>query len=187
MKTKSIILGALLFSWFLIHVIVITVDGLIDNPHHADYILILGNTVNPDGTLSSRLKARVDKGLQLFNDSLADKIIVSGGLGVEGYYEAREMKKYLIDKGVDEKNIIVDDLGINTVETARNFVKITNGNDKNSVIVVSQFFHITRTKYILRKLGVKNVYGAHPDYFEWRDFYSVFREFFAFYQYMIIE
>ncbi|HEY8938378.1 MAG TPA: hypothetical protein VIM65_24325, partial [Cyclobacteriaceae bacterium] len=74
-----------------------------------------------------------------------------------------------------------------TVASARNFVKITNGNDKNSVVVVSQFFHITRTKYILRKLGVENVYGAHADYFEWRDFYSVFREFFAFYQYMIIE
>ncbi|HEY8938342.1 MAG TPA: YdcF family protein, partial [Cyclobacteriaceae bacterium] len=160
MKTKSIILGALLFSWFLIHSIIITVDGLNDDVHHADYVLILGNTVNPDGTLSARLKARVDKGLQLFNDSLADTIIVSGGLGVEGHYEARKMKQYLIDSGVEEKHIIVDDLGINTVASARNFVKITNGNDKNSVVVVSQFFHITRTKYILRKLGVENVYGA---------------------------
>jgi vancomycin permeability regulator SanA len=187
MKTKSIIFGALLFSWFLIHTIVITIDGLIDNTHHADYILILGNTVNPNGTLSARLNARVDKGLQLFNDSLANKIIVSGGLGIEGYYEAQEMKRYLIAKGVDEKDIIVDDLGLNTMETARSFVKITKGNSKNSVIVVSQFFHITRTKYILRKLGVKNVYSAHPNYFEWRDLYSLFREFFAFYQYMIVE
>jgi len=51
-----------------------------------------------------------------------------------------------------------------------------------SAITVSQYFHQTRTKFLFRKEGCKNIESSSPVYFEMRDFYSVFREFVAFYK-----
>ncbi|GAL86792.1 hypothetical protein MYP_4022 [Sporocytophaga myxococcoides] len=161
----------------------IAADGLWDDNVKADCILILGNKVNEDGTLSPRLKARVDKGLQLFHENPSSIIIVSGGLGKEGYYEGTEMKKYLVDHGVPAGNIIADDQGYNTLKTANNYLIISKRHHLNSVTVVSQYYHISRTKYLLRKVGAAHVYGAHANFFEWRDFYSMFRECIAFYKY----
>ncbi len=161
----------------------IAADGLWDDKVKADCILILGNKVNEDGTLSPRLKARVDKGLQLFHENPASMIIVSGGLGKEGYYEGTEMKKYLVDQGVPAGSVIVDDQGNNTLQTATNYLNLSKRHHLNSVIVVSQYYHISRTKYLLRKAGASHVYGAHANFCEWRDFYSMFRECIAFYKY----
>ncbi|MFK7908155.1 MAG: YdcF family protein [Chitinophagales bacterium] len=94
--------------WFSIHEISIIVDGLSDEAVQSDYAVIFGNKVNEDGTLSLRLKSRVDKGLELYRDSVVSKIFVSGGLGKEGFYEGAEMQKYLTAKGVPKEHIIVD-------------------------------------------------------------------------------
>jgi vancomycin permeability regulator SanA len=51
----------------------------------------------------------------------------------------------------------------------------------DDLIVVSQYFHLTRTKMLFKKEGLENVSSASPRYFEYRDFYSLFREFFAYY------
>ncbi|WP_167855583.1 hypothetical protein [Hymenobacter fodinae] len=50
---------------------------------------------------------------------------------------------------------------------------------------MSQFFHLTRTKILLRQQAIPTVYAAHPAYFEWRDAYSLVREFFAYYAYRL--
>jgi len=168
---------------FLVQSTFIAVDGLWDDKIKTDCILILGNKVNEDGTLSPRLKARVGKGLQLFRDNSASIIIVSGGLGKEGYYEGTEMKKYLVAQGVPAGRVIADDLGNNTLQTANNYMGLSRAHHLCSVIVVSQYYHISRTKHLLRKVGAKKVYGAHADFFEWRDLYSMFRECIAFYKY----
>ncbi len=173
----------LAISLFLTQSIFIAADGLMDDKVKTDCILILGNKVNEDGTLSPRLKARVDKGLQLFRENPSSIIIVSGGLGKEGYYEGTEMKKYLIDLEVPADRVIADDLGNNTLQTATNFIQLSKTHHLISVTVVSQYYHISRTKHLLKKVGVRQVYGAHADFFEWRHFYSMFRECIAFYKY----
>lgn len=180
-KLKSIIY--ILIVWFAIHQIVIITDGLMSEPVSSEYAVILGNKVNTDGTLSDRLKARVLTGLDLYNDSLVKKIVVSGGLGKEGFYEAQKMAEFLIKKGVLEEDIIVDDYGNNSWLTAINSNKLTS--DPKSVVIVSQFYHITRCKLAFKKAGFENVSAVAPDYFEVKDFYSLFREFFGFYKYLL--
>jgi vancomycin permeability regulator SanA len=171
-------------SWVLIHCIVIVIDGLNDNYQKADVALILGNTVKENGELSDRLKARVDKGLELYQKGFVKKIIVSGGLGKEGFYEADEMGKYLLSKGVDKNDIVTDNKASTTYWTAFNYLKIQKDFNFSSVIIVSQYFHISRTRMMLNRLGVENVYSAHPEYFELRDVYSIPREFFAYYKHL---
>lgn len=168
--------------WFLAHSIYTIIDGLNDNNTKADVAIVLGNKVNEDGTLSERLKARLDKSIEIYKNGRVKKIIVSGGLGKEGFWEANKMKKYLIENQVSNQNIIVDNFGNDTEKTVENSIIIMDSLHYNSAICVSQYFHQTRTKMLFRKKGFQNIESASPNYFEWRDFYSIFREFFAYYK-----
>lgn len=170
-----------IFTWFIIHSVYIIYDGLSDNGAQADVAVILGNKVNEDGTLSERLEKRLETGVELYQNHRIKKIIVSGGLGKEGFYEGSKMKEYLIGKNIPDSVIIVDNKGDNTRLTVENTLKIQKKCHFKSLIVVSQYFHVTRTKKLFRNKGFENISSSSPRYFEWRDFYSVLREFPAFY------
>ncbi len=170
--------------WFFIHQFSIIYDGLTDEEEKTEVLVILGNKVNRDGSLSLRLKARLDKGLALYDQGIAPIIFVSGGLGKEGHLEGAKMAEYLIQNGVEEAVVKVDNQGNTTQLTAINFKK--QFPEVRKVIIVSQFYHISRTKLAFRKQGFNAVYGAHCDYFEWRDCYSLFREFFGYYKYLFL-
>ena len=174
----------LLVTWFSMHTILITIDGLTDDNIKSDVGVIFGNTVNPDGSLSERLEKRLDKGIALYEDSTIQWIIVSGGLGKEGYYEGTKMYEYLNTMGIPRNKIIIDDYGTTTEATAENVGKMNL--DVNSIVVISQYYHISRAKLALKKNGFSTVYGAHADYFELRDFYSLCREFLGYYKYLFL-
>ncbi|MCD9856560.1 YdcF family protein [Epilithonimonas sp. JDS] len=172
----------ILMIWFVAHSIYITIDGLNDKKKNADVTIVLGNKVNEDGTLSERLKARLDKSIELFNQKRVKIIIVSGGLGKEGFWEGKRMKEYLIENKIPTEKILVDNFGNDTEKTVENSMRMMDSLDFKSAISVSQYFHQTRTKKLFRKQGFENIESASPDYFELRDFYSIFREFVAYYK-----
>ncbi|KXX66520.1 YdcF family protein [Flammeovirga sp. SJP92] len=171
-------------SWFSIHELYTIFDGIFSQPQKSEFAIIFGNTVNEDGTLSRRLEERVKKGLELYKSNTVEKLFVSGGLGKEGHYEGQKMAEYLIHKGVPANAIFIDDEGNTSWLTALNFKK--QFPNCKSVVVVSQFYHITRSKLAFRKIDIDQVSGASPNYFEWRDLYGLFREFFGFYKYYFI-
>lgn len=167
--------------WFIGHIIYLTIDGLHDKEKNADIAVILGNKVNEDGTLSERLEKRLECGLNLYRKHRVKKIIVSGGLGKEGFYEGDKMRDFLIANKVPDTAIIVDNLGNNTRATVINTMKLKDSLDFKSIIVVSQYYHVTRTKMLFRKQGFKNVASVSPNYFEIKDLYSILREFVGYY------
>lgn len=167
--------------WFVVHIAYTITDGLSNNGKNADIAVIPGSKVNEDGTLSERLEKRMQCGLTLYQSGRVKKIIVSGGLGKEGFYEGQKMKDYLLSKQVPDSLIIVDDKGNTTLATVENTLKLKDSLKFESLIVVSHYFHVTRTKKLFRKKGFQNVSSVSPMYFELRDFYSLFREFVAYY------
>ena len=171
-------------SFFLLSLGFISFDGVTDElPPDKAVAVILGSKVNEDGTLSVRLKARLDKGISLYQDSVASLLYVSGGLGKEGFYEGDVMASYLLSNNIPSQKIVIDNQGVNTRHSAINFSKDLP--KENSVILVSQFFHITRSKLAFRQHGIDKAYGVHCSLFEWRDSYSLCREFFGLYYYLI--
>jgi len=86
----------LVISWFIVHTIYIVIDGLSDSGEKADIAIILGSKVNEDGTLSARLEKRLETGIELYKNQRVKKILVSGGLGKEGFYEGDKMKEFLV-------------------------------------------------------------------------------------------
>ncbi len=170
-------------TWFGLHQLFILTDGLVDETSSAKVVVVFGNKVNEDGPPSKRLKARLDKRIEIYKSGMVTQLFVSGGLGKEGHFEGNKMSEYLISKGIPKSDIHIDNNGNNTGFTAQNFIKIFP--NESSVVLVSQYHHISRAKLAFRKNGVKNVYGVHAPFFEWRDFYSCTREFFAYYKYLI--
>lgn len=168
-------------SWFIIHSLYITYDGLTNPEQKAHLAVVFGNKVNEDGTLAPRLKARLDESIELYQKKQVKDILVSGGLGKEGYWEGTEMKKYLISHQIPSENILVDNFGDDTEKTVINTIRMADSLQYDKIISVSQFYHQTRIKKLFRARHFENIESSSPDYFEIRDFYSIFREFFAYY------
>jgi vancomycin permeability regulator SanA len=185
LKKLGFILFVILFFWFIIHTAIIVTDGLNDELASVDIAVVLGNKVELDGQPSSRLRARLDKSVELYEEGYFKYIVVSGGIGKEGFDEAKVMKEYLVNKGIPSEIIIEDSKGYNSFMTAENTKAIMKDLNLDSVMVITQYFHITRTKLAFNKLGFKNVYAAHAEIFEYRDLYSIIREFPAYYKYTL--
>ncbi|MED3572708.1 YdcF family protein [Cytobacillus praedii] len=184
-KKILLISGTSLLIWFTIHSALLIIDGLNDEIETVDAAVVLGNKVEIDGQPSKRLQARLNKSVELYEEGYFTFIIVSGGIGKEGYNEAAVMKSYLIDKGIPKDKIIEDSNGYNSYMTAENTKEIMHELDLNSVMVITQYFHVSRTKLAFKKMDIEKVYSAHAEIFELRDIYSIIREFPAYYKYLL--
>jgi vancomycin permeability regulator SanA len=126
--------------------------------------------------LPARLRARLDKAVELYRGGMFRYVIVSGGVGADGFNEAEVMKRYLVGRGVPEDHIIADGEGLTTSLTARNAARVMKERGWRSALVISQYFHVPRTRLAVESYGVRPVYSAHAEYFELRDVYSIGRE-----------
>jgi vancomycin permeability regulator SanA len=156
---------------------ILVADGLTDNVKKSDVAIVLGSKVMQDGTPSARLRARLDRAGELYQQGMIKHVIVSGGKGQEGYSEAHVMADYLaMQKNVARDAIILDETGNNTQATARNSAALMADRGLRSAVVVTQYFHITRSRLALKQAGIQDVSSAHARIFEMRDIYSVLRE-----------
>ncbi len=177
--------------WPLLHMVYITIDGLYSYNGSADMAVVLGNRVEADGRLSPVLKGRVDRALFLYQAHRVARIIVSGGMGEQGdhpghYPEGLAMKQYLVSRGVPSDRIVEDNHGENTYLTAKDLLPVADSLHAHSVIVVSSFYHITRSKYMIRKLGFREVHSAASREFFWNDLLGLPRDAVAFYKYLLV-
>lgn len=156
--------------------VALSASGFSDHVEAADAVVVPGNTVHPDGTVSDRLKGRLDAALAVFRSCRCKVILVSGAKGVEGVDESEAMKAYLVSQGVPPDRIIQDNQGFTTAATARNAAVALQQRGYRTVIAVSQFFHVPRLRSLLAAQGLRVVGSRHARYFELRDLYSVFRE-----------
>lgn len=182
---KFRLLWVILLAWLLIHLIFISYDGLRPFRGRADVAIVLGNMVRADSSLSPVLEGRVKKALQLYQAGRVHKLFVSGGPGEEGVREGDAMKSWLVKRAVPADDIIADNFGKNTYCTAVDFMKLNDSLHFSSAVIVTSFYHITRTRYILRKEGYSRLASSASDEFFWNDWFSLLREFFAFYKYLI--
>ena len=69
--------------WFCIETIITVSVGLssFSNEFQPEVIVVFGNKVNVDGSLSERLEARMQRALEMHKKFPNTKLFVSGGLG----------------------------------------------------------------------------------------------------------
>lgn len=123
----------------------------------AHTVIILGASVYSDGTLSPILQDRVDTGLKLYRNGKVKRFLLSGDNRSEDYDEVNAMRNYLVDLGVPHSHIFIDPAGIDTYDSMYRSNAIF---EVPSAIVVTQQFHLPRTLFIAKNLGLS--YRGYP-------------------------
>ena len=127
-----------------------------------DFIIILGSKINKDGTLTPLLKGRTDKAIEFGKkqyETTKKKIIYipSGGKGNDEITsEAAAIKKYLIEKGIKEKQIIIEDKSTTTNENlhfSKNKIDEINKDAKISFSTTN--YHVFRSGVIANNQGIE--------------------------------
>ena len=134
-------------------------QSTVDEARPADIILVLG-AAEYHGRPSPVLRARLDHALDLYARKLASRIITTGGAGGEPVFtEGGVGRTYLMSRGVPSEAIVVENEGETTVQSIALAGEIVRRMGLNSVIVVSDGYHIYRVKRMLQNRGLK-VYGS---------------------------
>ena len=137
-----------------------------------DYIVILGCKIKKDGSLPPLLKGRVDRAiefarLQKENTNKDIMFIPSGGQGKdEVMSEAQAMKNYLLEQGIDKKNILLEDKSKNTLQNITYSNKLINDKDKKIAFSTTNY-HVFRAGVLAtdKKITVEGIGSKTKSYF----------------------
>ena len=125
-----------------------------------DCIVVLGCRVREDGVPSDMLADRIRRGIELYEQGVSPKIIMSGDHGTKGYDEVNTMKQIAIDSGIPSVDIFMDHAGFSTYESMYRAKEIF---EADKILVVTQKYHLYRALHIAEKLGIE-AYGVDSDY-----------------------
>lgn len=128
-----------------------------------DCIVVLGCQVKSDGTPSIMLEDRLKRGIALYEQNAAPKLLMSGDHGTQGYDEVNAMKRYALDADIPSEDVFMDHAGFSTYESIYRAKEIF-GADK--IIVVTQTYHLYRALYIANAMGIE-AYGVAAEYQEY--------------------
>lgn len=121
-----------------------------------DCIMILGAGVWGADRPSYILKDRLDKGLALYELGVSDRLLMSGDHGRETYDEVNVMKDYATEEGIDTDLVFMDHAGFSTYESMVRAKKVF---EVESMVIVTQEYHLYRAVYIANRLGI-DAYGV---------------------------
>ena len=150
-----VLAGALSFCALLGAVLYGSYDHITGEPR---VMVILGCQVMADGDPSVLLQDRLDTALDYLEEHPDLTVVVSGGQGSnEPVSEARCMADVLIQGGVAEEQIRLEDQSSNTMENlvfsrellAREGIEV----EETDVLVVSNGFHLTRARMLAGRFG----------------------------------
>lgn len=124
-------------------------------------MVILGCQVKNDGP-SQLLRDRLDEALSYLDDHPDLTVVVSGGQGPdEPSTEARAMADYLMEEGVEEDQILLEDQSHNTVQNFRYTAQLLEEQgydlENTQVLVVSNGFHLTRARMLAERTGFEEI------------------------------
>lgn len=147
-----VLVGVLCFGGLFGAVMYGSYDHINGNPQ---IMVILGCQVKPWGP-SILLQDRLDKALDYLEDHPDMTVVVSGGQGPDEHVtEARAMADYLMEQGVEEERILLEEASHNTVQNLRYTARLLEeeGYDtQQDVVVVSNGFHLTRVRMLFDRV-----------------------------------
>ena len=147
------VLGVVVLAWVVSMVMVERV-GRRDQARPADAIVVLG-AAQYVGRPSPVLRARVDHAVSLWKRGLAPTLVLTGGTGVgDTTSEAAVARKYAMTLGVPDRAIVVEIKGRTTSESMRAVARIMDDREQESVILVSDPFHMLRLSILARRFGL---------------------------------
>ena len=120
----------------------------------SDAAIILGAAILRSGGLSPVLRDRANMAIALYETGTVKKIVASGDNSRIDYNEVSPIRTYLLKAGIPEEDIFVDFAGFDTYSSiyrAKSVFQI------QSMVIVSQSFHLPRAVFIARQIGIDAV------------------------------
>ncbi|HEX9438788.1 MAG TPA: YdcF family protein [Roseiflexaceae bacterium] len=137
----------------------IVLQGQRDEARQSGAAIVLG-AAQWNGDPSPVLRARLDHALDLYRRGLVSRIILTGGVGRgDRLSEAAAGKQYLIEQRLPAEALLLDERSTTTWENLRNAAALARANGINSVLLVSDPFHMLRSLKMARDLGLA-AYGS---------------------------
>ena len=118
----------------------------------AQAALVLGAQVKPDGSPSAMLADRLTAAEELYRAGRVDKLLLSGDHGRATYDEVGTMKRILLARGIPAQDLFTDHAGFDTWDSAQRARRVF---EVDSVVVVTQRFHMARALYDARHAGLQ--------------------------------
>jgi uncharacterized SAM-binding protein YcdF (DUF218 family) len=134
-----------------------------DEARAVDAIVVLG-AAQYNGRPSNVLSARLDHALDLYEQGLAPRIVVTGGRAEgDAYSEAESGFMYLEERGVPGSAILMETQGRDTWASMQGVADVLENTDAHRILIVSDGFHLLRTELMARELGFEAYSSAAPD------------------------
>ncbi|NLW88665.1 MAG: YdcF family protein [Clostridiaceae bacterium] len=124
-------------------------------PQNPATVIVLGCRVNGD-TPSLALMRRIETAADYLLENPSLQVIVSGGQGPDEWItEAEAMKRVLIQKGVSEDRILLEDRSTSTLENLEFSKALIEKNGLgSSVVIISEGYHMYRALSIAKRVGL---------------------------------
>ena len=174
----SVIYGSMAFVIFMLYTLFLQV---LPRRRDFDYVIIHGAGLIDGERVSKLLQDRLDKAIEVYRkDPTPPKLIPSGGKGSdEKLSEAEAMKRYLLENGVPEDDIIVEDQSKTTYENLKYSKQILDSMDgRKYTALVTSNYHVYRALRYCREVGLKCTgIGSRVAFYYWPS--ALIREFIA--------
>jgi len=116
--------------------------------------IVFGAGLWRDGSPTPVLQDRVRTAANLYFDGKVEKLLMSGDNRYVDYNEPESMRQFALSLGVPDEAIVLDYAGRRTYDTcyrARDIFEV------DSVILVTQGFHLPRALFLCNQLGVDSI------------------------------
>lgn len=120
-------------------------------------IMVLGCAVWSQNTPSPMLRDRLDTAIELYKAGVAPKLLMTGDNSLESYNEPYCMLTYALEQGVPAEDIFLDYAGFSTYESIYRAHAVF---DVDSMIVVTQKYHLFRALHSCKALGIEALGAA---------------------------
>lgn len=135
----------------------------------ADALVVLGGGISPAASSSdfANLESGADRiwhAARIYHAGKASLLVLSGGRPTEAIEsEAQAMRSFLLDLGVPDSNLVLEDQSLNTTENAKNTVTLLRQRGISEIILVTSAYHMPRAQALFEAEGVQ-VVAAATDY-----------------------
>ena len=161
-KSGKILLIIILSVFILLTAYAVILSGLmigaiLNTPQNPDIVIVLGCKVQKSGSPSVMLNNRINAAYDFLVENPDIPCVVAGGKGEdEPVSEAEAMKKTLIDKGIDESRIIIEDKSESTRQNIEFSLKILEekGMEVTEAAIVTDGFHQFRAGLIAKEFDI---------------------------------
>jgi len=136
--------------------------GSTDQARSVEAIVVMG-VAQYDGRPSPQLQARLDHVITLWNAGTAPLVVTTGGNQPgDRFTEAEASQRYLVEAGVPESAIILENLGSSTLDSLRRVHDILANQDITEILIVTDAYHAARSRMVARDLGMVAHVSATP-------------------------